>query len=383
MVYHTVDNERGAAMIIALCLLFMMGMIGVSAIQTSSVDMNITDNYKQDARSFYIAEAGLEHACGILRDTSGWRSGLSGRNLGGGSYSVRVFDDDSLPGLGDTILVISTGTRSGAVSAVQVKLSPNNPFRWAAFADSSFELGGNTLTDSYDSDSGTYAATKRNEDGDVGSNGYMDIYGTADIYGDASTSDPGAMDITGSAVVSGDTTTVAPEQTFDPVTVADINAAKAATAAPGGLSGNYVYNSSTKSLEVKPNKTMTIDGGTYYFSTMDLKGTINVTSGATVKIYIDGDISMNSQANVNMGGVPRQLQIYSKGDNVTFNGGGNIKALVYAPDTEFKFTGHAELYGSFIMGTAKNAGGSGFHYDRSLRNFSGGGELRRVAWKEL
>lgn len=383
MILSTVNNERGAAMLIALSLLFMMALMGVSAIQTSSVDMSITDNYKQDARSFYIAEAGLEHACGVLRDSSDWRTGLSEINLGGGSYSVRVLDEDSLAGLDDTVLVISTGTRSGAVSVVQVKLTTSNPWRWAAFADSSFELGGNTLTDSYDSDSGTYASTKRNEDGDVGSNGTVDIYGTADIYGDASTSSPGAMDITGSAVVTGDTTTVAPEQQFDPVTATDIANAKTVNAAPAGLSGNYVFNSSTKSLEVKPNKTMTLAGGTYYFSSMDLKGTVNVQNGQTVKIYIDGDVSMNSQANVNMGGVPKQLQIYSRGANVTFNGGGNIKALVYAPDTEFKFTGHAELYGSFIMGDAKNAGGSGFHYDRSLRNFNDGGELQRVAWKEL
>jgi hypothetical protein len=383
MMWNVIHNERGAAMLIALSLLFMMALMGVSAIQTSSVDMSITDNYKQDARSFYIAEAGLEHACAILRDSSGWRTGLSEINLGGGSYSVRVLDEDSLAGLDDTVLVISTGTRSGAVSMVQVKLATTNPWRWAAFADSSFELGGNTLTDSYDSDSGTYASTRRNEGGDIGSNGHVDIYGTADIYGDASTSSPGEMDITGAAVVTGDTTSLAPEQQFDPVTTSDINAAKAVNAAPAGLSGNYVFNSGTKSLEVKPNKTMTLSGGTYYFSSMDLKGTVNVQSGETVKIYIDGDISMNSQANVNMGGAPKQLQIYSKGGNVTFNGGGNIKALLYAPDSEFSFTGHAELYGSFIMGEASNAGGSGFHYDRSLRNLTGGGELERVAWKEL
>ena len=38
-------NERGAAMMAALAILLMIGMIGAAVVQTSSTDMTIAENY--------------------------------------------------------------------------------------------------------------------------------------------------------------------------------------------------------------------------------------------------------------------------------------------------------------------------------------------------
>lgn len=382
MIIRLHREERGAAMLIALSLLFMMSLMGVSAIQTSSVDMNITDNYKQDARSFYIAEAGLEHAYSVLRDSSSWRGGLRDIPLGGGTYSVRILDRDSIAALGDSIMILATGSRSSANSTVSVKLSPNRPFRWAAFADTGLALGGTTLTDSYDSDSGTYASTKRNEDGDVGSNWTIDIYGTADIYGDAATANPGDISITGSAFVGGDTTSSAAYMDLPSVSQSEVNHAKAVNAATTGISGNYSYNTSTGAFSISPNKTAKLSSGTYWFGDTDLKGKLELQPGASVKIYITGDIKLNSQARINENGKPVDMQIFSTSENITLNGGAEIRAVFYAPDTKFKFNGAADLYGAYIMKEANVNGGSNFHYDRSLRDLTYGSGLNRVAWKE-
>ncbi len=376
-------NEAGVAMLVALAIMLMISLLGVSAVQMSSTDMTITENYQQDVRSFYIAEGGIEHAYGVLRDTSTWRSGLSGYQAGGGTYDVTVIDKTTNAALGDTVVFVSVADRSGAQSSVEVKLAPTRPFRWAAFADDRMDLNGGTYTDSYDSDSGTYAATMLLEGGDVGSNGFVDISGTADINGDAGSASAGDLSIGGAGAVSGDTTTTAPMQVFDPVSVEDINYARANNTAPGGLSGTFNFNAGNKSLRVNPGNTLTLAGGTYYFSSMDISGDVVIPAGATVRIYIDGDIQVQSQARINVAGKPIQCQIYSRGSEIRVNGGAEMRSVVYAPDTEIRLTGGGDLYGAYIGNVATDNGGSSFHYDRSLNDFELKKHYSKVAWREI
>ncbi len=376
-------NERGAAMLIALAVMMMISLLGISAVQMSSTDMAISENFQQDTRSFYLAEAGVEHAYGIIRDTSTWRTGLSNVTFAGGQYNVTVIDKTTQASLGDTVVLRSIATRSGAQTGVEVKLAPARPFRWAAFADDHMDLLGGTYTDSYDSDSGSYIATMRLEDGDVGSNGFVDINGDAEINGDAGSASAGELSIDGSAYVGGDTTTTAPMQVFDPVSVADINYAKTNNTAPGGLSGSFNFNNGSKALRVNPGNTLTLADGIYYFSSMDIQGNIVIAPGATAKIYIDGNITMNSQARVNIAGKPIQCQIYSRGAEIRINGGAEVKSVVYAPDTEIRLIGGSDLYGAYVGNVAQDNGGSNFHYDRSLRDWELKKHYAKVAWREI
>jgi hypothetical protein len=378
-----ISNERGAAMLVTLALLVMISLLGMSAVQMSSTDMSITENFQQDTRSFYLAEGGIEHAYGVLRDSASWREGLTGQTSGGGQYNVSIVDEDSFPALADTLVFVSIATRSGAKSMVEVKFAPTRPFRWAAFADDHMDLNGGTYTDSYDSDSGTYAATMLLEGGDVGSNGYVDISGTADINGDAGTASAGDLSIGGAGVVSGDTTTTAPMQVFDPVSQADIDYAESNNTAPGGLSGTFNFNAGNKSLRVNPGNTLTLANGTYYFSSMDISGDVVIPVGATVKIYIDGDIQVQSLARINVAGKPIQCQIYSRGSEIRVNGGAEMRSVVYAPDTEIRLTGGGDLFGAYIGNVATDNGGSNFHYDRSLGDFELAKHYSKVAWREL
>lgn len=378
-----VDNQKGAAMFVALAIMIMISLLGMSAVQMSSTDMSITENFQQDARSFYLAEGGIEHAYGILRDTSTWRTGLVDQSAGGGVYDVLVTDAATDPALGDTVVFVSVATRSVAKTSIEVKFAPTRPFRWAAFADDHMDLNGGTYTDSYDSDSGTYAATKLLTGGDVGSNGYVDISGDAEINGDAGTASAGDLSVGGSAYVGGDTTTTAPMQVFDPVSQDDVDFAEANNTAPGGLSGTFNFNAGNKSLRVNPGNTLTMTGGIYYFSSMDLSGDIVIPAGETVRLYIDGDIQLQSQAKVNIAGKPLQLQIYSRGAQIRINGGAEMRSVVYAPDTEIRLTGGGDLYGAYVGNVATDNGGSNFHYDRSLDEFEMMKHYSKVAWREL
>jgi len=375
-------NDTGSAIIGALFILLMMGLIGVAAIQTSESDMNIADNYKSELRSFYTAEAGAELTFAVLRDSLFWRDGFTEQEFKGGHYTTVISDSltDSL--LADTILIRSTGMRSDAISIVEVKLAPTAPFRWAAFADDYFKLCGGTSTDSYDSDAGSYAMTHLDEQGDVGSNGHIKLCGSADIEGDVSTSSPGDLEVNGGADFH-DSTSVAPPINLRLITQSQLDYALANTRAPGGLSGQFSYNNGSHDLRVNPGKTMTLASGVYYFGDIDLKGTVELDPGASVQIYVVGDVSLNAQADINTLGAPRDFMIFSVGSSFTINGGAEVHATLYAPTTEFKLTGGADLYGAFLTKEAQDAGGSSFHYDRSLKDLKLPGTIQKVAWQEL
>ncbi|HUU45449.1 MAG TPA: pilus assembly PilX N-terminal domain-containing protein [Acidobacteriota bacterium] len=378
-----IANERGAAMLIALGILMMIALIGAAVVKTSSTDMGIAENYQHDLRSFYVAEAGVEHTYGVVRDSTDWRDGFTDASFAGGSYSVTLTDSTTDVALEDTIVLISTGTFSNAVSAVEVKLAPLKPFQWAAFAKDYMMLCGDTYTDSYDSDSGSYAATASPDDGDVGSNGQLDICGSADINGDAATSEPGGLEITGFADVSGDTTSDAPVYIFDPIPQSAVDYAVANSMAPAGLSGTFTYNSSSKNLRLTPGQTMTMASGIYYFEDVTVNGTINLAPGAQVEIYIGGDVDIQAFASINMGGAAADMIIYGVGPLIKFAAGAELTAVIYAPDVDIHLTGGCDIYGAFVGNVAHDAGGSAFHYDRALRDLELDKIYNKVCWREL
>lgn len=55
-------RQTGAALMMALVILTIMTLIGLSALQTSSIDMKIVANKKEQVTAFHAAETGLELA---------------------------------------------------------------------------------------------------------------------------------------------------------------------------------------------------------------------------------------------------------------------------------------------------------------------------------
>jgi hypothetical protein len=369
-------------MLVSLLVLLMLSLIGIASVETSDTDMSIADNYKKEIRSFYTAEAGAELAYAVIRDTVTWRSGFADRPFEGGSFTVTLIDKDTDSALVDTVLVRSRGTRSDAVSTVEVKLAPLEPFGWAAFADEYMKLCGGTSTDSYDSDSGSYAATRLDTLGDVGSNGHVKLCGTSDINGEAFTSSPGDIEVDGGAQFQDTTSTAAPI-IFDPVPQSDLDYARTNSMAPAGLTGIFNYNNGTKALRINPGDVVTMASGVYYFSDWDIKGALELEAGASVRIYLVGDAKINSGAKLNHLGAPADFLIFGTGDKFDISAGAEIRAAVYMPETQIKLNGSADLYGSFVGDFADDLGGSSFHYDRALRDLKISSILAKVSWQEL
>ena len=65
--YFLLNNEAGSVMVAALMILAILTIIGISAMNTSTTESHLATNTLLYERAFYAAEAGFEHAKGVLK----------------------------------------------------------------------------------------------------------------------------------------------------------------------------------------------------------------------------------------------------------------------------------------------------------------------------
>ncbi|PKK83911.1 MAG: hypothetical protein CVT49_05660 [candidate division Zixibacteria bacterium HGW-Zixibacteria-1] len=380
-------NEKGSALLISLLLMGMLTLLAVMAVRSSNTDMDLTFNQINGDKTFYIAEAGAKRAIAELNIDPSWTAGYSNIGFNGGSYTVQITDSSTNAALIDTIIITSTGWTINAQSAVEMAVVPryNNPFKHALFGDDGVELKNGMRTDSYNSDSGSYAATRDTLDGDVGSNATITMHNGSYVGGDVVTSsDSSALDINGGATVTGDVKYDVPEETLDPIPQAEFDMAESNNDNTTGISGSYSYNPSTYAFQ--SSGTVTLSDGTYYFSSIILKNSAEliIAPGAEVKIYVTGDIEIKNSGGVNVGGTPGDLMFLSQGDIVLKNSG-ELSAIFYSPDGDGDLRNSADFYGSIVAKTIVVHNSAAFHYDRELgkKRISSIIGYEAVAWREL
>ncbi len=61
-----IGSEEGSVLIVALVMLVMLTLLGVSATRTSTIEIRIADNERNYQRTFYVANAGIEHVRSML-----------------------------------------------------------------------------------------------------------------------------------------------------------------------------------------------------------------------------------------------------------------------------------------------------------------------------
>lgn len=63
-------NEKGMVLVVALMLIAVLVLLGVTAVMTTNTEMKIATNYKGAAQALYNAEAGVAQVIGHLRTTT-------------------------------------------------------------------------------------------------------------------------------------------------------------------------------------------------------------------------------------------------------------------------------------------------------------------------
>ena len=67
-------NDEGSVVAVALIMLVLVTLLGIAATTTSTIEVQIAGNDKFHKKTFYTAEAGIEHAREDLRN--GWASAV-------------------------------------------------------------------------------------------------------------------------------------------------------------------------------------------------------------------------------------------------------------------------------------------------------------------
>jgi len=379
-------NEQGSALLLALCLMGMLTLAALLAVNNSNTDMEMSFNQINGEKAFYLAEAGAKRAVAELQNDPTWTAGFINVSLANGTYSVAVVDSSMDSTLADSVVVTSTADADGAQATIEITLAPRDlkPFQYAMFADDDVDIRNSMNSDSYNSDSGSYFLTRLNTDGDVGSNGSITVANGAFVGGDIATSLDGGLSVNPGATVTGDTSSTAPSQDVPPVPASEFAWAEANNDNLTGISGTYTYDPSTHAFESTGN--VVLSSGVYFFSDVLLKNSANLTlaPGAEVTIYVDGNVDLRNSASMNVGGVPADLMIYSTGDFVLKNSG-DIAAVFYSPDGIGDLRNSGEFFGSIVTNDIIVHNSAKFHYDRMLADISMGksSDVYVVGWQEL
>ncbi len=390
MTHNTLHNNRGSALLISLALLGMLTLVAIVAVDQANTDIDLSYNNMHAEQAFYVAEAGLDHAQSLIAADHSWNAGLNDIAFNGGAYSVTVTDSSVNPALADSIVLTSTATLSSGKSTLEAVVMPERfyPYRYGLYADKAISIDNSVGTDSYNSDSGSYASTVENLYGSVGANGTILIENNPTIAGNVHSATAGGITITGSGTVLGDTSSTCKPKDYSQLVSADAFAwAETQNKAPLGMYGSFAYHNWSRNVYVAGGQTMTLQSGVYVFNnvTLDQSAQIKVAPGADVIIYMTGDMTMRNKSMINDGGKPASLQIYSSGDHFTMGQSAEFTGTVVAPYVDFNLSNYADFYGAMMADRVDLSNNPGFHYDRSLGTIAMGytGRIVRVAWREM
>lgn len=387
MLWGRVSENRGSALLAALALLIIITLVGIAAVDQATTDFDLSFNQQHQDMAFYVAEAGIKSAIAKIQSNPAWDSGFVDVSFGNGSFNVVVIDSSDDASLGDTIIIRSFGNVLDSRSTVEVWLGPDviNPFKFALFGDESVDIRNSMNTDSYNSDSGSYAGTQLNSEGSVGSNGDIIIKNGAYVGGDAMTSKEGGLSINVGSTVVGDTSSTVPYQELPSVTAEEFAQAEADNNAMSGISGNFSYSPASDDFTASKG-TVTFTEGVYYFNDFILKNSAEVVipPGEKVEIYVEGKLEVKNSGDINAGGASQNLVIYSNSDLVLKNSG-TFTGVFYCPEGSADLRNSSDFYGAVVANDIICHNSAAFHYDRSLGSLtkSGSSSVQQLAWREL
>src|SRR6056297_1956052 len=84
--YSKTHHERGSVLVATIMILMLLSIIGTAALDNTNTELLIARNEKINTQSFYLAEAGIEHAKTRLSKNNSLND--FSRQLGIGRYIV-------------------------------------------------------------------------------------------------------------------------------------------------------------------------------------------------------------------------------------------------------------------------------------------------------
>lgn len=428
-------NKRGGILIttviLAMAVAIGLGSYIALAVQASRLSNN---SFHMNA-ALNLAEAGLEAAMSSINrtDWSDWTAyqgnaankskSLPAFDLGAGAtghVDVVVFGATSSP----TPRIVAQGRTEGQLGSsvrkqIEVRLRRRSHFATGLVAKDVVTFsGGNAYVDSYNSEDpafstgGQYDSAKKRDRGSVAS-ARVEVttdgvsIGNGNVWGYAATGgsdvDVGSTgSIKGTDTPSGvriDTSRItkdfsanfdietAPTSGFTTV-YGNVNSTTTfgtAGATSTILAANLTANNSGDVFTIAGDVTMVVTGN------ITIKGSIIVTPGSSLTLYLEGDADIGGNGIVNQTNVPKNAVIYGTdatpgGQTIKLHGNGVLQAAVYAPNAHIELKGggsSGEMSGSVIGYDIKMTGNYQFHYDEALAELTDGNPWSVGLWHEI
>jgi len=390
--FRKILQSKGSAILIVLALIALLTSFALMSVDRSNTDVELSFNQMHEEQAFYVADAGLELAVLELKKDFSWRAGFNDKKLGNGIFDVVVVDSVVNPALVDTVILRSTANVSGSNVNLEAWMVPARyrPFQFALFSDFWLRITGG-CTDSYNSDSGSFADTRSDSGASVGTNGNLLLRDSAVVGGDVFVGNTGTYDIDSSVTILGDLITDKPPQDMPIVPASEFADAKANNAAPAGFSGSgYTY--SRDNLTILTNDTLVLSSGVYYFNDVTIKsnGALKVAPGASVTIYMNQHIAIENYGSMNPGGKPSDFIIYaSPASRLRIDDFAEFRGAYWGPGATFRMRNSSNVYGSINIERETidlvDPNAPCFHYDRALADYMMKSILKgfeKIAWRQ-
>lgn len=106
------DSQRGSALLLTLMMLTFLMILGGALLTSVTLDVAIGDNYRSETQLLYLAEAGINEACGLLRSSPATPSQLLAAAAGTDGVLSTARDLDTLLNSTDDVPLINGGSRT-------------------------------------------------------------------------------------------------------------------------------------------------------------------------------------------------------------------------------------------------------------------------------
>jgi Flp pilus assembly protein TadG/cytoskeletal protein CcmA (bactofilin family) len=263
------------------------------------------------------------------------------------------------------------GTEQADVAASATAMYDNNlcgPFVGIDW----ISVPGTPLTDSFDSEEGSYSWSTAGDRGSICSDGPINVDGNATIRGDARAgAGTTGVTITGAAEVTGSIGTRLEKLNLPPVDASQAAASNDNSQIPPIPEGNSWRSpvDANGNLLLDGNKTLDLPPGTYYLNDLTLTGqSVLNLSGPTI-VYLTGDLYRAGGTQVNFNtGLAANLQIFMTGGEALVTSNNDFYGLIYGPNTNITIDGSADFFGAVVGKTLTLTGSGTGHYDESLNS---------------
>ncbi len=247
--------------------------------------------------------------------------------------------------------------------ATAMRMPP--PTACGVLADIDLDAMGSIITDSYNSLDGPYDASTAGSEGSLCSNSRLDVGGNAEINGDVVVGRGGEIVTHGNAHTITGNHVYAGAKFLMPVL--DPSGAQADNDNHTvGLTSSGKNPWKSGGIKLSGSDTLTLDGGVYYFASLQITGSAALILNGPAEIWVTGTVRVAGTGIVNTSANPHDLTLNVINGGVRLSGSSAFHGSVIAPTADVDLVGTHDFYGLVIGNTVDIQGDLLLHVDVSL-----------------